>query len=113
MRAWWSVLFVPQRRTHLQRSCDCSLLCLEEPTPKSLRKVRRSIVFGCAPDTWRASRCRGASSAVALRVSSISVSSDLGGAVVVVDVLARLIAARGTLVLRGSGLGGRRFARHD
>src|SRR5436190_12660536 len=43
MRAWWSVLFVPQRRTHLQRSCDCSLLCLEEPTtnnasgPLSLR----------------------------------------------------------------------------
>src|SRR5213075_3289691 len=35
MRAWWSVLFVPQRRTHLQRSCDCSLLCLEEPTTKS------------------------------------------------------------------------------
>src|SRR5688572_33460477 len=35
MRAWWSVLFVPQRRTHLQRSSDCSLLCLDEPTTKS------------------------------------------------------------------------------
>src|SRR2546423_7444615 len=242
MRAWWSVLFVPQSRTHLQRSCDCSLLCLEEPTTKSasgplslriatsllaissyawsqlmrchlppasfigyrrrceswvmpcsrteapfaqcaprlsgesntgswrtqtpfcttasieqpteqcvhtvrftsslpssafasarsmmlngsceataapptpmperLRKARRSIVFVCVPETARASRCRGASWAVAWRVSSMSVSSDLGGAVVVVDVLARLIAARGTLVLRGSRFDGGRFARH-
>src|SRR2546425_3010152 len=35
MRAWWSVLFVPQSRTHLHRSCDCSLLCLEEPITNS------------------------------------------------------------------------------
>src|SRR5215470_13755996 len=43
MRAWWSVLFVPQRRANLHSSSDCSLLCLEEPTsisasgPDSLR----------------------------------------------------------------------------
>src|SRR3954468_14005008 len=35
MRAWWSVLLVPQRRAHLHRSSACSLLCLEEPTRKS------------------------------------------------------------------------------
>src|SRR5262245_6287950 len=35
MRAWWSVLFVPQRRTTLHSSCACSLLCFEEPTTKS------------------------------------------------------------------------------
>src|SRR3954469_20973125 len=35
MRAWWSVLLLPQRRAHLHRSCDCSLLCLEEPIRKS------------------------------------------------------------------------------
>src|ERR687884_1722278 len=224
MRAWWSVLFVPQRRTHLQRSCDCSLLCLEEPTTKSasgplslriatslfaissyawshemrchlppasfigyfrrceswvmpcsrteapfaqcaprfsgesntgswrtqtpfctiasieqpteqcvhtvrftsslppssfasarwmmlkgscdataalptptperLRNVRRSMVFASTPDNPRASLACGETLAVALRVNSIAVSSDLGGAVVVADVLARLIAAR-------------------
>src|SRR5436190_3310311 len=243
MRAWWSVLFVPQRRTHLQRSCDCSLLCLEEPTtnnasgplslrmssslceissyawshemrchlppesfigyfrrcdscvmpcsrteaplaqcaprlsgesntgscrthtpfcttasieqpteqcvhtvrftsslpssalasarsmmlngnceasaapptpiPERLRKPRRSMVFPATADTARVSRARGASWVVALRVSSMALSSDLGGAVVVVHVLARLIAARRTLVVRRSGLGGGRFRRHD
>src|SRR2546421_4583004 len=35
MGAWWSVLFVPQSRAHLQRSCACSLLCFDEPTMKS------------------------------------------------------------------------------
>src|SRR5512138_1539765 len=35
MRAWWSVLFVPQSRTHLHKSSACSLLCLEDPTTKS------------------------------------------------------------------------------
>src|SRR5262245_10413990 len=43
MRAWWSVLFVPNSRTHLHIRYDCSLLCLEEPMniiasgPDSLR----------------------------------------------------------------------------
>src|ERR1041385_8190685 len=35
MRAWWSVLFVPQRRAHLHSRDACSLLCLDEPTMKS------------------------------------------------------------------------------
>src|SRR3954462_879058 len=35
MRAWWSVLLLPQSRTHLHRSSDCSLLCFEEPTRNS------------------------------------------------------------------------------
>src|SRR5262245_24153914 len=35
MRAWWSVLFEPQRRTHLQSSSACSLLCFDEPMTKS------------------------------------------------------------------------------
>src|SRR5690348_481698 len=34
MRAWWSVLFVPQSRAHLHSSSVCSLLCFEEPTRK-------------------------------------------------------------------------------
>src|SRR6266852_2343058 len=48
MRAWWSVLFVPQRRTHLHRSSACSLLCLEEPTMKSASgplSLRISVSF--------------------------------------------------------------------
>src|ERR1051325_3517471 len=35
MRAWWSVLLVPQSLAHLQSSSDCSLLCFDEPTRKS------------------------------------------------------------------------------
>src|SRR5687768_12884222 len=31
MRAWWSVLLVPNRRTNLHSRYDCSLLCFEEP----------------------------------------------------------------------------------
>ena len=34
MRAWWSVLLVPNRRTHLHSRYDCSLLCFEEPIQK-------------------------------------------------------------------------------
>src|SRR4029077_20047655 len=48
MRAWWSVLFEPQRRTHLQRSSACSLLCLDEPTTKSASgplSLRISSIF--------------------------------------------------------------------
>src|SRR3989440_8897764 len=236
MGAWWSVLFVPQSRAHLQRSCACSLLCFDEPTMKSasgppfslslrmsssfleissyawshemrchlppasfigyfrrcescvmpcsrteaplaqcaprlsgesntgscrtqtpfsvtasieqpteqcvhtvrftsslpvsalasarsmmlngsyaatvapptpmperLRNVSRSIVLASTPDNPRDIRelnARGSSAAlaVALRVSSMALSSDLGGAVVVGDVRARLITARRTLV---------------
>src|SRR6185436_2918267 len=35
MRAWWSVLFVPQSRDHLHSSSACSLLCFDEPTRNS------------------------------------------------------------------------------
>src|SRR3954471_10318055 len=83
------------------------------PTPERLRNVRRSIVLAPTLDTARASRARGASWVVALRVSSMAVSSDLGGAVVVVHVLARLVAARRTLVVGRNGLRGGRFRRHD
>src|SRR5688572_10744709 len=34
MRAWWSMLLVPKYDTNLRSSCDCSLLCLEEPIQK-------------------------------------------------------------------------------
>src|SRR5215831_2000653 len=43
MRAWWSMLLVPNMETNLRSICDCSLLCLDEPTqntasgPLSLR----------------------------------------------------------------------------
>src|SRR5579872_4752375 len=35
MRAWWSMLLVPNMETNLRSICDCSLLCLEEPTQKT------------------------------------------------------------------------------
>src|SRR6478609_11591198 len=31
MRAWWSMLFVPNMETNLRSKYDCSLLCLDEP----------------------------------------------------------------------------------
>src|SRR5205823_3682430 len=82
--------------------------------PVRLRKVRRSIVLASTPDNPRARRGCGAALLVALRVNSMAVSSDLGRAVVVAHVLARLIAARCTLVVRcRSRLGGWRLTRHD
>ena len=81
------------------------------PTPERLRKVRRSMVFASTPGTWRARREWEAAAAVAFLVSSMAGSSDLRGAVVVVDVLARLVAARRALVLgdrRGLLAGGSR-----
>src|SRR6185295_144028 len=48
MRAWWSVLFVPQRRTHLHSNSDCSLLCLEDPITNSASgplSLRISSIF--------------------------------------------------------------------
>ena len=46
IRAWWSVLFVPQNDTNLRIRYACSLLCFELPTqntasgPDSLRSAR-------------------------------------------------------------------------
>src|SRR5579859_2339286 len=46
MRAWWSMLLVPNMETNLRNICACSLLCFEEPTqntasgPLSLRICR-------------------------------------------------------------------------
>src|SRR5688572_4567884 len=43
MRAWWSMLLVPNMETNLRNICACSLLCFDEPTqnvasgPLSLR----------------------------------------------------------------------------
>src|SRR5688572_25749070 len=34
MRAWWSMLLVPNMDTNLRNICDCSLLCFDEPTQK-------------------------------------------------------------------------------
>src|SRR6478735_8874781 len=34
MRAWWSMLLVPNMDTNLRKSCACSLLCFDEPTQK-------------------------------------------------------------------------------
>src|SRR5258708_3358811 len=84
------------------------------PTPEPFRNVRRSMIFAGTPETPRESRPCGAAWLLALRVNSMGRSSDLGGAVVVADVLARLVAARRALIARSrSRLGGRRFARHD
>src|SRR4029079_3666610 len=56
MRAWWSVLLVPQRRTHLHSSSDCSLLCFEEPTTNSesgpLFSRISSIFFEISSYAW-------------------------------------------------------------
>src|SRR4051812_1086935 len=68
------------------------------PMPERLRKVRRSIVFATAPVAARARRACGAAWMLALRVRSMRISSDLGGAVVVVHVLGRLITLRRTFV---------------
>src|SRR5436190_17614133 len=68
--------------------------------PERLRKVRRSIVLASAPETPRARRDCGAAWPAALRVRSMRISSDLRGAVVVVDVLGNLVAPRRTLVAR-------------
>jgi hypothetical protein len=35
MRAWWSMLLLPNMDTNLRNICDCSLLCFEEPTQKT------------------------------------------------------------------------------
>src|SRR5688572_20739286 len=35
MRAWWSMLLVPNMETNLRNICDCSLLCFDEPTQKT------------------------------------------------------------------------------
>src|SRR5260221_2557706 len=35
MRAWWSMLLVPNMDTNLRNICACSLLCFEEPTQKT------------------------------------------------------------------------------
>src|SRR5215813_2471095 len=34
MRAWWSMLLVPNMDTNLRSRYDCSLLCFEEPIQK-------------------------------------------------------------------------------
>src|SRR5688572_18593039 len=74
--------------------------------PERFRNVRRSIVRPRRPATGRVRRScarEPAPASFALRVSSIAASSDLGGAVVVADVLGELIALLGlhALVLRG------------
>src|SRR5688500_4501452 len=45
MRAWWSVLLVPKRRTHLHSRYDCSLLCFEEPTQKVASGPDSALIF--------------------------------------------------------------------
>src|SRR5215475_11684457 len=45
MRAWWSVLLLPQRRTHLHSSSDCSLLCFDDPTMNSASGPDSSRIF--------------------------------------------------------------------
>src|SRR5688572_23806826 len=76
----------------LNGSCD---ITAPVPTviPERLRKPLRSIVLGCSAGRAPASRRCGAAAEFTFRVSSMSVSSDLRGAVVVVDVLRSLIAA--------------------
>src|SRR5262245_8742169 len=80
----------------LNGSCEATAPA-PTPMPERLRKVRRSIVLASAPAAARARRDCGAAWVLALRVRSMLVSSDLRGAVVVIDVLGDLIAARRAL----------------
>src|SRR5258706_2411245 len=68
------------------------------PTPERLRKVRRSIVLTAIVERPRDRRGWATAWLVALRVRSMERSSNLGGAVVVVDMRGCLIAARRALV---------------
>src|SRR5882672_7628039 len=60
MRAWWSVLLVPKRRTHLHIRYDCSLLCLDEPMN----------ISASGPDSLRIASMRSP-------ISSIAVSQEI------------------------------------
>src|SRR5258706_7779269 len=80
--------------------------------PERLRKVRRSIVLARTPFSPCERRDCGATLPFAFLVSSMARLLDLGGAVVVLDVLADLVAAGRALVLAG-GRRGRRFLAHD
>src|SRR5678815_509279 len=82
-------------------------------TPERLRNARRSMIFSGMEASPRDRRGWATAWLVALRVRSMVCSSNLGGAVVVVDVRAGLVAARRTLVLAGGRWSGRGVLRHD
>src|SRR5512135_1223043 len=82
--------------------------------PDRLRNVRRSIVLARTPDTLRARRGWATAVAADFLVSSMAPSSNLGGAVVVIDVLRGLVAAGRALAGTGRDLrGGRRTLHRD
>src|SRR5260221_9465754 len=81
-------------------------------TPERCRNARRSMVFAGTIGIARDRRAWGTAWLLALRVRSIAGSSNLGGAVVVADVLARVITASCALALAGDGQR-RRGLRHD
>src|SRR6266850_886347 len=83
------------------------------PTPERLRNVRRSIVLTAIAERPRDRRGWATAWLAALRVRSMERSSNLGGAVVVVDVRGLLITTRRALVARRcSRLCGRCLGRH-
>src|SRR5690349_9972724 len=99
----------------LKGSCDATAPA-PSVTPERLRKLRRSIVLARTPERPRARRDWGRAAAAApeaLRVRSMRNSSNLGGAVVVVDVLGGVIAARGALVAVRCRFNRRTGLRHD
>src|SRR5258708_37209 len=82
-------------------------------TPERRRNVRRSIVLASARCNPLARRDCTPVPVADFLVSSMATSSDLRGAVVVADVLARLVAARRTLVLVLTRLDRGGFRCHD
>src|SRR5260221_335032 len=113
MRAWWSMLLVPNMEANFLNICACSLLCLDEPTqntasgPLSLR-IARSLSPISAPsaDAARKSGLTACAAPSDLRVSSMAASSDFGGLVVLQDM-------RGGTVCRGLRIGRRRLGRGE
>src|SRR4051812_37610545 len=51
MRAWWSVLFVPKRRTNLHSRYDCSLLCFDDPIQKVASGPDSAFIFFSLSET--------------------------------------------------------------
>src|SRR5438067_1981651 len=90
--SWPPSSFASARPMMLNGSCAATA-APPMPTPERLRNARRSIVAPSTPENPRdkcecTARDCDAALDVALRVNSMALSSDLRGAVVVVDVLA-------------------------
>src|SRR5689334_4115643 len=90
----------------LSGSCEANAAA-PAARPEPLRNVRRSTVFAPSATAARASGFTLSAGAADLRVSSMRASSDLGGPVVLLDVLGQAVAVAlsGLRALWGCSLG--------